>query len=139
MEEVGASLWLHYLDLSRICPPGVRSICICTFCILIPELTTYCLLRNFQEFFNVQNPPNLRCIVNSWQPQYKTIVPAIAFELNLKQMVDQVFFIFFIFYFLCIDTPDFALAKEEDKQKDKDKIKHDRKEKDKYMGNTKKK
>ena len=117
MEEVGASLWLHYLDLSRICPPGVRSICYQhLFCILIPELTTYCLLRNFQEFFKVQNPPNLCCIVNSWRLQYKAIVPAIAFELNLKQMVDQVFFI-----------------------KDKDKVKHDRKEKDKYMGNTKKK
>ena len=102
MEEVGASLWLHYLDLSRICPPGVRSICICTFCILIPELTTYCLLRNFQEFFNVQNPPNLRCIVNSWQPQYKTIVPAIAFELNLKQMV-EVFFIFYLLFFIYRD------------------------------------
>ena len=140
MEEVGASLWLHYLDLSRICPPGVRSIRYQhIFCILIPELTTYCLLRNFQEFFKVQNPPNLCCIVNSWRLQYKAIVPAIAFELNLKQMVDQVFLSFFISYFLYIETPDFALAKEEDKQKDKDKVKHDRKEKDKYMGNTKKK
>ena len=51
MEEVGASLWLHYLDLSRICPPGVRSIRYQhIFCILIPELTTYCLLRNIKNF-----------------------------------------------------------------------------------------
>ena len=40
---------------------------------------------------------------------------------------------------LYIESPDFALAKEEDKQKDKDKVKHDHKEKDKYMGNTKEK
>ena len=97
------------------------------------------LTAKYQEFFKVQNPPNLCCIVNSWRLQYKAIVPAIAFELNLKQMVDQVFLSFLIFYFLYIETPDFALAKEEDKQKDKDKVKHDRKEKDKYMGNTKKK
>ena len=60
------------------------------------------LTAKYQEFFKVQNPPNLRCIVNSWQPQYKTIVPAIAFELNLKQMVDQVLFIFFYLLFLAV-------------------------------------
>ena len=109
MEEVGASLWLHYLDLSRICPPGVRSIRYQhLFCILIPELTTNCLLRNFQEFFKVQNPPNLCCIINSWRLQYKAIVPAIAFELNLKQMVDQVFFIIFYLLFFIHRDPWFC-------------------------------
>ena len=43
--------------------------------------------------------------------------------------------------FIYIESPDFALAKEEDKQKDKDKVKHERNrnKKDKYMGNTKEK
>ena len=66
------------------------------------------LTEKFSRIFQGQNSPNLCCIVNSWRLQYKAIVPAIAFELNLKQMVDQVFFIIFYLLFFIYRDPWFC-------------------------------